>query len=181
MTCIVAMLDKHTNKVIVGGDSASVADSNILIRNDSKVFKNSEFVIGCTTSFRMIQLLRFTFKPPEIGEKDIYEYMCTDFIDEVRECFKRGGYSQHYSGGDEKGGTFLVAYRNRIFRVEDDFQVGETIYGFDACGCGQDIALGAMCALNGSKLTTSQKVMKALEAAECFSTGVARPFILHGT
>lgn len=38
MTCIVAMLDKHTNKVIVGGDSASVTDSNILIRNDSKVF-----------------------------------------------------------------------------------------------------------------------------------------------
>lgn len=54
-------------------------------------------MIGWLTSFRMIQLLRFTFKPPEIGEKDIYEYMCTDFIDEVRECFKRGGYSQHYS------------------------------------------------------------------------------------
>ena len=181
MTCIVGMLDKKTDKVIIGGDSASVGDSNIYIRKDPKVFKNGEFIIGCTSSFRMIQLLRFSFKPPKIEDKDIYEYMCTDFIDGVRECFKNGGYIQKYSDGDEKGGTFLIAHKNRLFRVEDDFQVGETINGFDSCGCGQDFALGALFALENEKLTTEQKLTKALQAAEFLSMGVASPFVLIST
>jgi ATP-dependent protease HslVU (ClpYQ) peptidase subunit len=175
------MLNKHTDKVIIGGDSASVSYSNIYIRKDSKVFKNGEFVIGCTSSFRMIQLLRFSFKPTEIGDKDVYEYMCTDFINGVRKCFKTGGYLQKYTDGDEKGGTFLVAYKNRLFKVEDDFQVGETINGFDSCGCGQDFALGAMFALEKEELTTEQKLTKALEAAGFLSTGVRSPFVIIST
>lgn len=181
MTCIVGMIDKNTDKVIIGGDSASVGDSNIYLRKDAKVFKNGEFVIGCTSSFRMIQLLRFSFHPPEIGDKDIYEYMCTYFINTVRECFKNGGYLQKYTDGDEKGGTFLVAYKNRLFKVENDFQVGETICGFDSCGCGQDFALGVLFSLQKEELTTAQKLTKALEAAEYLSTGVASPFVLIGT
>ena len=181
MTCIVGMLDKQTDKVIIGGDSAGVADSNIYIRKDSKVFKNGEFIIGCTSSFRMIQLLRFSFTPPEIGDKDIYEYMCTDFINTVRECFKNGGYLQKHTDGDEKGGTFLVAYKNRLFKVENDFQVCETINGFDSCGCGEDFALGVLFTLEKEELTTEQKLTKALEAAEFLSTGVSSPFVLIGT
>lgn len=179
MTCIVGMLDKSTNTVIIGGDSASVNTDgfNLYLRKDTKIFKNSEFAIGCTSSFRMIQLLRYSFKPPEIGEREIYEYMCTSFIDGVRDCFIKGGFMQHNSKGDEIGGSFLVAYKNRLFKVEDDFQVGETIYGFDACGCGQDIAFGAMFALmNIPTIATMLKLNIALEAAETFSAGVRRPF-----
>ncbi|HZK68569.1 MAG TPA: hypothetical protein VFC36_03120, partial [Paludibacter sp.] len=121
MTCIVGMVDKNSNRVIIGGDSASSGGSNVFIRKDPKVFKNGEFLIGCTTSFRMIQLLRFSLSLPEVT-KDIYEYMCTDFINEVRKCFKDGGYLQKYTNGDEKGGSFLVAYKNRLFKIEDDFQ-----------------------------------------------------------
>lgn len=92
MTCIVGYLDKKTKKVTIGGDSAGSSSNRVTIRKDVKVFKNDDFVIGCTSSFRMIQLLRFSFKPPEIKLKDIYEYMCTDFINVVRNCFKDGGY-----------------------------------------------------------------------------------------
>lgn len=181
MTCIVGYLDRKTKKVTIGGDSAGVAELDITIRKDEKVFKVGDFIIGCTSSFRMIQLLRFSFNPPEIKSKNIYEYMCTDFINEVRECFKKGGYLQKYSDGDEKGGTFLVAYKNRLFRIENDFQVAENLNGIDAVGCGAYYALGSLHILSKQNLTPKEKVLKSLETASFFSGGVRKPFIINGT
>ena len=181
MTCIVGYLDKKTKKVTIGGDSAGVAGLDITIRKDKKVFKVGDFIIGCTSSFRMIQLLRFSFKPPEIKSKNIYEYMCTDFINAVRECFKDGGYLQKYSDGDEKGGTFLVAYKNRLFRIENDFQVAESLNGIDAVGCGANYALGSLYILTKQNLTPKEKVLKSLETASFFSAGVRKPFVIYGT
>jgi len=129
----------------------------------------------------MIQILRFSFNPPEIGDKDIYEYMCTDFINGVRECFKNGGFIQTYSDGDEKGGTFLVAYKKRLFKIQNDFQVGETMNGFDACGVAADFALGVMYTLEKEDLTTEEKLMRALDAASFLSVGVKPPFVFVST
>lgn len=181
MTCIVGIIDKKTNKVIIGGDSAGVSGLDITIRSDPKVFKNKGFVFGCTSSFRMIQLLRFSFKPPAVKRKDLYEYMCTDFIDAVRKCFKDGGYLQKYDTGDEKGGAFLVAYKNRLFFVDNDFQVGEPTVGYDACGCGEDFAKGVLFAQDGQKVSADKKLLNALNAAEFLSGGVRRPFVFAET
>jgi hypothetical protein len=179
MTCIVGFVDQKEKKVIIGGDSAGVSGLDIVIRKDEKVFKVNDFVIGCTSSFRMIQLLRFSFSPPKVHDKDIYEYMCTDFINAVRTCFRDGGYLQKYSDGDEKGGTFLVGYKDRLFKVENDFQVAESIQGYDSCGCGEKYALGAI--YNTSNTKAKLIVLESLRAAENFSNGVAAPFITHST
>jgi ATP-dependent protease HslVU (ClpYQ) peptidase subunit len=177
----VGYIDKKTKKVTIGGDSASVADISITVRKDVKVFRNKDFIIGCTSSFRMAQLLRFSFKPPDIKSKDIYEYMCTNFINEVRNCFENGGYLQKYTDGDEKGGTFLVAYKNRLFKIYDDFQVAESVDIFDAVGCGADFALGSLFTVSSEKLAAKEKVIHALESASYFSGGVRPPFILIST
>ena len=179
MTCIVGFIDKENNKVIVGADSAGASGLDITVRKDEKVFKNGDFIIGCTSSFRMIQLLRFSFKPPRIYDKEIYEYMCTDFINSVRECFEKGGYLQKFEHGDEKGGIFLVAYKNRLFKIESDFQVGEALQGYDACGCGETYALGSI--YSTSKTDPEKIVIDALKCAENFSGGVRAPFIIHST
>lgn len=181
MTCIVGLVDKRSNKVIIGGDSASSSDSEMFLRKDVKVFKNGNFIFGCTSSFRMIQLLRFSFIPPEIKSKDIYQYMCTDFINEVRECFKVGGYLQKYATGDDKGGTFLVAYKNRLFNIQNDFQVGENLNGIDACGSGANFAIGSLFTVSKTDYNPNDKILKALECSEYFSLGVKRPFVLIST
>lgn len=179
MTCIVGIVDKKKNNVVMGADSAGVGNYNITIRKDPKIFYNEDFLIGCTSSFRMIQLLRFSFKPPLIGKKDIYEYMCTDFVDAVRECFKDGGFMQKQKMGDDSGGSFLVGYKDRLFQIEDDFQVAESLIGFDACGCGQEYALGALFATDSK--SAKDRIKTSLEAAESFSAGVAGPFIILET
>lgn len=175
MTCIVGYVDKKNNSVVIGADSAGVDGDDVTVRKDVKVFRNGHFVIGCTSSFRMIQLLRFSFKPPNINGKDIYEYMCTDFINAVRKCFEEGGYLQKFKDGDEKGGTFLVAYGNRLFKVFSDFQVAEALRGYDACGCGENYALGSIYSRSNSN--ADKIVFEALSCAEYFSAGVRRPFV----
>lgn len=174
MTCIVGMVDKKSKKVVMGADSAGTDGAlNQSIRKDTKIFYNGEFLIGCTSSFRMTQLLRFSFRPPLRGDKDIYEYMCTDFVNAVRECFKSGGFLQKFTDGDEKGGVFLVAHKDRLFSILTDFQVQENLNGLDACGCGESYALGSLWASTG---TAKERIEKALQSAELFSAGVAGPF-----
>ena len=181
MTCIVGYLDKKNKRSFVGGDSAGVAGLDITIRKDVKVFKVDNFVIGCTSSFRMIKLLRFSFNPPKIKKKDVFEYMCTDFIDAVRECFKKGGFLQKYTEGDEKGGTFIVAYKDRLFEIDDDFQVAENLNGVSAVGCGKNYALGAIHPLQEKDEDPEKIVLAALSAAEFYSGGVSSPFIIEKT
>ncbi len=179
MTCIVGFIDKKNKKVVMGADSAGSSGFDITLRKDEKVFKNGDFIIGCTSSFRMIQLLRFSFTPPKIYDKDIYEYMCTDFINAVRKCFEAGGYLQKYKDGDEKGGVFLVGYKDRLFKIEGDFQVGESLQGYDSCGCGEFYALGSI--FNTTKKNAKTVVLDALRCAENFSGGVRSPFISKST
>lgn len=178
MTCIVGYIDKKNKKVIMGGDSAAIAGLDLTIRKDNKVFNNGDFVIGCTSSFRMIQLLQYSFKPPEIKTKNIHQYMCTDFINEVRKCFQEGGFLQKYTDGDEKGGTFLVGYKNKLFKIDNDFQVAENINGYDSIGCGDDYALGSLYILNKTSKSPIDIVLLALNTASYFSAGVSKPFII---
>lgn len=179
MTCIVAIIEK--DKVIMGADSAGVSGLDITIRKDPKIFKNKNFLIGCTTSFRMIQLLMFSFKPPKIKRKPLFEYMCTDFINEVRKCFKDGGFLQKYNDGDEKGGMFLVAYKNNLFMIDSDFQVQESKINYESIGSGNSYALGSLSTTNYLKMSSKKRINIALKVAAKHNAGVSAPFILNST
>jgi ATP-dependent protease HslVU (ClpYQ) peptidase subunit len=177
MTCIVGIV-KNGN-VYIGGDSAGVDGRySLVVRADRKVFRNDPFVMGFTSSFRMGQLLAFGFSPPAPRSGvDVMEYMVTDFIDAVRSRMKAGGYARTKDSVEE-GGTFLVGYKGRLFHIQDDFQVGESTQGFDACGCGDQLALGSLRSTrewNDSRA----RVTEALATAEAFSAGVRGPFFIE--
>ena len=177
MTCIVGMIEK--NKVYIGGDSAGVSGLNVTVRKDTKVFKVGKFIIGCTSSFRMIQLLRFSFHPPKKHEDtDLYQYMCTDFVNALLSCFKDGGFAE-INSSVENGGTFLVGVDGRLFTIGDDFQVGESADGFDSVGCGSSFSKGALHILKDQKLSPESKIKIALESAVRFSGGVRPPFVIE--
>lgn len=172
MTCIVGIA--HSGKVYIGGDSAGVAGLDLSVRADSKVFTKGEFAFGFTSSFRMGQLIRYAFTPPKRhADQDVMEYMVVDFIDSLREALKKGGFATTHDGA-EAAGTFLVGYEGRLFVVESDYQVGESSIGFDAVGCGAQIALGALHATK--ELPAEDRIEMALKASEYFSAGVRGPF-----
>jgi len=165
----------------MAGDSAGIGGLSIVTRSDKKVFLKYDsignpFGMGFTSSFRMGQLLQYALNVPPIPVGvDLHEYMVTSFIHSVRLCLKEGGFSI-ISNNEEKGGTFLVATHGRIFYVDEDFQVGENLPDYSACGCGEDLALGSLFTSQGLKWTPAERLKKALAAAETFSAGVRSPF-----
>lgn len=175
MTCIVGLV--HNDKVYIGGDSAGISNRDITVQKGPKVFKTKDFLIGYTSSFRMGQLLRYKFEPPQYSpDEDIVEYMVTAFIDAVRECFKDGGYARQESG-EEYGGYFLVGYKGRLFHIAADYQVGESLCGYTATGCGEDYAKGSLFSSVGKD--PDERVYIALSAASYFSTDVCGPFVIE--
>lgn len=178
MTCIVA-LKGDNGSVIIGGDSAGVADIDIVIRKDPKVFMvDDRFIIGFTDSFRMGQILRYSFNPP-IQSKEVttYEYMVTEFITSLRATFILGGYLET-RGGREIGGTFIVGYRGRLFTIGSDFQVGEHVDDYMSVGCGSEYALGALRMFTLYPHPPKDRAEEALKVAEYFSGGVVAPFTI---
>ena len=177
MTAIAGFV--HDNKVWIGGDSAGVGPwFDLSIRADEKVFRNDEFLFGFTTSFRMGQLIRYKFKPPKrFPDKDIFDYMVNDFIDELRRCLKDGGFSET-DKGKETGGTFLVGYAGRLFVIEPDYQVHESVDGYNACGCGSSYVLGSLYSSRDVS-DPRARITIALSAAEHHSAGVRSPFVIE--
>ncbi len=179
MTCVVAI--KQFGMVYMGADSAASNGNGyaIRVRNDPKINQVGPFLFGFTTSFRMGQLLGHAFVAPERDPRVSTEkFMTTTFINAVRECLKSGGYAKK-ADDVESGGSFLVGYEGRIFRIESDYQVGETRLDYEAVGCGQDVAMGALYASfnSGNPVEPMRELRTALMAAEQFSCGVRGPFV----
>lgn len=175
MTCIVGLIEGQT--VWMGGDSAGVAGWSLTVRSDVKVFRNGPMLFGFTTSFRMGQLLRYALTVPDHDPRvDVNKYMATTFVDAVRECLKSHGWASKKNESEE-GGDFLVGYRGRLFHIASDYQVGEPLDGYDAVGCGEDLALGALFAT--PDVPGRARVELALAAAERGSAGVRRPFYVE--
>ena len=63
-----------------------------------------------------------------------------------------------------------------FFYIDEDFQVGENLPEFSACGCGVDLALGALYATRNLKLSATKRLTMAMEVAQEFSAGVRAPF-----
>lgn len=124
MTCIVAL--KHTDgEIYMGCDSAGVGGYSRSNRLDPKIYRVGEMLIGFTTSFRMGQLLGYSLTlPRHHADVPSETYMATEFINAVRACLKNGGWAEKEKEV-ERGGTFLVAYKGRIFGVQSDYQVAE--------------------------------------------------------
>jgi hypothetical protein len=172
MTCIVGAVDTSLGEVYIGGDSAGVANWSLTVRADSKVFRNGEFIFGFTTSFRMGQLLRYKLVPPT-PDGDLACFMSTKFIDAVRDCLKTGGWAEK-DKEREAGGAFLCGVRGHLFSIQSDYQVAESKDNYDACGCGDEIALGSF--FSTSKLEPRQRCILALRAAQQHCAAVRAPF-----
>lgn len=175
MTCIVAV--KTKDGVLMGGDSLGSNGYTGTAYRSPKVFRISpEIVAGYTSSFRMGQLLEHHLTPPLIGNGDELRYAIRELIPRVRDMFKSHGYA-HVLNNEESGGVWLLAIRARLFLVQSDYSVLETLYDYDAVGSGQDFAMGAMYALQKTRAKNPRAFLKAaLDAASEFAVGVAPPY-----
>lgn len=175
MTAIAGLV--HDGRVLIGADSGGVGGWTVNVRKDMKVFTNGAYTMGFTTSFRMGQLLRWAFKPPAPGKGSLERFMCTTWVDAARAALRDGGWAQKESER-EVGGVLLVGVRGHLFRIDEDWQVGEHVDGYAAVGSGEQLSLGALAATQHLGLDPEKRVLSALEAAERHNIGVRGPFHL---
>ena len=185
MTCIVGLV--HNGVTYIGADSLGSTPYTKAVRKDKKVFhlKNSDkVIIGAVHSFRMTQLLMFADNI--IDERDIkddlinYEYMVTKFIPNVIDLFEKNGFSR-IDQNEKVGGRFLVGYKDRLFDIDTDFQVGENLCGYSALGSGSDFAMGSLYSTEGMIDDPITRIHMALQAATQFAVGVEPPFHILNT
>lgn len=183
MTCIVGLVDEKNKRVVIGADSASVGSNTIYqIKDGIKLFKRGTFLFGCAGDFRLMQIIKYSLVLPKIKHKDILQYLVTDFASALMETYEKSGSLIKYDDGQRKGSAVLIGYKNRLFEMDFDFHFSESLSGINAIGCGSEFAYGAMDVLKDIKdLTSDEKVLKALEASEKYSTGVVRPFVIDST
>jgi ATP-dependent protease HslVU (ClpYQ) peptidase subunit len=170
MTCIIGL--KHNGSIYMGGDSAGITDLSVQVRSDPKVFINKDFIFGFCGSFRMGQILQYSFVPPKhVSTKTDMSYLTTTFMNSVRSCFAKHGLTTT----DLIPGSFLLGYRNNLYQVDCDFQVATLTVDYDSIGSGSSIALGSMYALADLN-NPEERILRSLQAASYFSAGVLAPF-----
>jgi ATP-dependent protease HslVU (ClpYQ) peptidase subunit len=175
VTCIAAFINKNKT-ITMGGDSAATGGGGRTLRKDPKVFIKNRMIFGFCGSYRMGQLIQYQLKVPDQPKKmDDMEYMVKEFIEALRKCLKDGGFTT-IEDSVEEGGVFLVGYNGRLYRIDSDFQVGESMDGYEAVGSGEDLALGSLHTTSLLTMNARRRIRMALEAAAYFNVGVAAPF-----
>jgi ATP-dependent protease HslVU (ClpYQ) peptidase subunit len=177
MTCIIGL--KYNGTVYLGGDSAGVDVNNISIRADEKVFSNGPFIMGFSGSFRMGQLLQWSFRPPRLPKsRSIFGYLVTDFIDALRKCYQEKGTLKSSESGCDMGDQLLLGIHDELYHIQSDFQVAEVQDAYNSIGSGMDVSLGAMYATEDIENDPEYRIRVALEAAAKHITSVAPPFLV---
>ncbi|ATN93501.1 hypothetical protein [Pseudoalteromonas phage J2-1_QLiu-2017] len=171
MTCIVAIKEEN-GTVWMGGD---LLGSNGFTKRQyptSKVFRNGDFLIGFTSSFRMGQILEHNWTPPPmVVGQPVEEYFRLDVIESIRATFEHFGYGTR-DGLEDIGGNFLIAYQGRLFEMQCNYSVLE-IEDFVSVGSGQYHAEGCLYATLGSDMHPVARIEQAIEAAAEFTTSVS--------
>jgi len=171
MTCIVGV--ETDSGALLAGDSASVGSHHTKKTSNSKVFKYDDVQVACgyTTSFRMGQILEYHLDPPEVGQ-DERDYLVRVLVPEIRETLEEKGFSK-IKNNKEKGGMFLLAVGDKVFKVQGDFSAIRHECPYSSVGLGAREAYGAMAAMKEDN--PKELARRAIEAASEFNTGVELP------
>lgn len=178
MTCVAAI--ELPDSVVMAYDSASSGGGMIRKTRLSKVFKIGNMIFGYTYSFRVGQVIQYSFKPPtRLPGVDDLCYLSTSFIDEMRKVLKEKGIRKE-KDEVESGGKFLLGYHGKLYTIDYDFQVNSDKIGFSSIGSGEKYALGSLFTTRDDP-DYRGRLLLALSSASRFSTTVTAPFfVLEG-
>lgn len=177
MTCIVGV--ELGGQLWLGGDAASTRDHEVFVRGNPKVFRVEDMLIGFSGSFRIGQLLQFSFKPPpRVHGRESFQYIVTNVVDSIRKVLSDHGALIKDEMGDSHDSEFIIGYDGKFYVIDSDFHVEIPTENYVASGTGASYALGALHAMRKQKISPNKKIQKALSAAEEYCTGVRKPFTI---
>lgn len=163
MTAIVGFT--KNKKVYIGGDRIAASDSFSTDVTKSKVFRNGDFLIGYTSSFRFGEILEYCFTPPTPSShiKNDKHFLVAEFIPALRKCLEDNKYCSTDANGES--GSALIGYKSKLYDLQGDWSILEYGDGYAAAGCGMYYSYGCLYGLKDSGLHPKKIVKKALMSA----------------
>lgn len=174
MTCIVGI--EHNGKVIMAADSLAANAYSKCVLAEQKIFKVGKFLIGCAGSGRAAQVIKYSLKVAnKKSNQTELEYMCKNFAEAARKVIYEGGVIASKDEADLVDSVILIGYMGKLYVMEGDFQILQIETSFAAIGSGENVALGAMYALQGAPIEPKKKLSIAIQAASYFVPSVGGP------
>lgn len=183
MTIIVGVVsDGH---VYLGADSRGTHDCLSRPFIHPKAWAQSGLVLGLTGRVREQQIIQYCTSlpsPPE-GDADLMRWLCSTFIDAIREARKSAGYDERIDGQGqcEYGPVLMVGVRGRLFVLHGDYSVAEYLDAA-AIGSGETAAWGSLRTTETLKLQDpKERLLLALEAACAHNVYCGPPYSFAST
>lgn len=177
MTCIVALVDQGVT--YFAGDSLVVTvpsqyHSRVSqgVRHEPKIWAKDGMLYGGNGSVRMLQLLRYMHTPPAyVAGQDKVQYLVSTFIPSLQECCSENEYSVK-----ELDGGILLAWEGKLFTINNEFGVNDTVNAYESVGQASVVAIGSLHTTGTLHLPPLQRLYLALRAAERHTCVVSAPF-----
>lgn len=153
---------------VIGCDSrASDEDGRYMELATSKIVNNNGVLIAVSGASRGGNITQFGWKPPKPRvNEDLDIFMTQKFIPSMREAFIKSGFEGKEDGDAAwHDSNLLVSVRGVIYPIFNDYSWDREARRVYYAGSGGDVALGALEALNYTKLTTPESAEKVLRKA----------------
>ncbi|MER5649659.1 hypothetical protein [Streptosporangium sp. NPDC002524] len=189
MTVIAGLV--HEDRVLLGGDTAPASALEELRHlAQPKVFGLGPYVLGFTGAYRPETILKYMLKererryllaaPPEGSAEDVHHFVITKLVPVLRKCLSGARDANKEERKSRTEGTFLLGVRGQLFTIEArhdaEYEVEECTEEFTALGAGAPAALAALHATAGLGLGPTDRLSRALSAANRFADEVQGPF-----
>ena len=168
MTICIAYKDRVNNKVICASDSLCRMSEFCHRVSGEKIFMKDN--IGYLYAGNVNRRLKFRYKfniDFYGSSDDVFKWLNTDFMDVFKKFRKENEeYSEDYVD------QIIIIIAGRIFSLHTDFSIAESNKDYICIGCGQEIAYGALYALeNDNTKSIREKIEIAINACNEFSCG----------
>jgi len=166
MTTLVAIQGNGWS--VIGCDSrASDEDGRYMELSTSKIIDNNGVLIAVSGASRGGNITQFGWKPPKprAGE-DLDKFVTKRFIPSMRKAFQDAGFEGKEDGDAAwHDSNLLVSLRGVVYPIFNDYSWDrEARRGYYA-GSGGDVALGALEALDYTRITTHEDAEKGVRRA----------------
>lgn len=174
MTVIAAIISG--DRVLMGADSFIQEGNRLLCDTQSKLWRLGDMVMGGSGRLLVADAIQYGFRLPPVPEGQSEDaYMRLTLPDTLRGYLQERGlmYTPEGENLETCEASLLIGWRGRIWEVDGNLSVCETVEPYNAIGSGGDIARTALHCLPGSP---RERLAGALEAAAQFSVTVSAPF-----
>lgn len=194
MTVVIGFKDLVNKRVYMGADRCASNCMTKFSLEGSKIYQpveNKNFLLGFSGDPRVMQLINSYFRFPDEKELEAtlkdeefgIKYIVRFIIPSIQEILK----IHVYSGGTVPLGTMgnsslLIAYKDKLFVINGNFQVIETSEPYASIGGGCFAANAVMEAIKDQKNTSIiTKMIHALKISSKLSIGVEGPYDMYLT